>query len=155
MYYFIPVWNSIHLGSAALMITGFICIILPESPHWLLVNRGPEEATEVLKKMARWNGRSEMGDKIKLETPPTMKEGGNIISLLKSREYSFTSFRLFYQWFLVALLNYSFLYSMDKVAGDFLVNFMIMSVVSVSDPIIFAIIIFTSINFIGTIVGTT
>ena len=57
MYYYFRHWIYIHfIGISGIIITFYFLLKIPESPKYLFVNNRFDEATDLLMKIAKYNG---------------------------------------------------------------------------------------------------
>ncbi|XP_071954784.1 organic cation transporter protein-like [Antedon mediterranea] len=114
--YLIRSWRNLQLvSSVPILLTFIIFPFVPESPRWLITQKRYKEATDILKKMAKGNGRelpSEFSDPDELEkTMMKSEEEGDmkrhtIVDLFRTPNLRKKSLNLFYNWMVNSLVYY-------------------------------------------------
>uniref|UniRef100_A0A2R5L514 Putative organic cation/carnitine transporter n=1 Tax=Ornithodoros turicata TaxID=34597 RepID=A0A2R5L514_9ACAR len=107
--------------------------LLPESLSWCLANNRHSEAMRIMKKVARWNGRSLPEDFVIQPSSPSSekREQSSICDLFRTPRMSFRSVNLSFNWLVNSLVYYGLSLSAGSLAGDTYVNFAAMSLVEI------------------------
>lgn len=133
--YWFTSWRALNYTSCVLLLSCFLVLVIPESPQWLLTNESPEAAADVLYKMAKMNGVEMAQGSIQLQRAQkdedSNQESGNVLMILRNKEFLIITLKFFYQWFVVSLLFYGFYYSLEGISGSVVVNFAIMGALEV------------------------
>ncbi|CAL1273866.1 unnamed protein product [Larinioides sclopetarius] len=125
-------WIQIAL-TAPCVILLFTWWILPESPRWLMSKGRVEEATKVLNKAAKTNGKklADIDTKLKkmmvkaTEVHESGEAGGNYWDLLSTPGLWQMTLNIYFLWFVNSIVYYGLSYNTNELAGDAFVNFAI------------------------------
>merc|ERR1719184_489952 len=130
--YFLPHWRHLQLlFSVPLIVLVGAFWYLPESPRWLLANGRAEEAENIVREIARVNGR-ELPASFRL-TPPALDKAagpqrGPIMGFLKL--FLLPNMRkktviCYYMWFSTALIYYGLTLNSNSLGTDLFTTFSI------------------------------
>ncbi len=128
-------WVHLHLA------VGIVCLLaipawwfLPESYRWLAENKRKDEAMEVLRSIARGNGKtlSASDEEAMMRTLTRIEEasvhhGHTSISFLRMfrRDYVVTSLILICTWATVNVGSYTLTLNSTRLSGDLFLNFIL------------------------------
>jgi len=131
--YYIRDWRTLqmvaYLPLLALVVLWFL---VPESPRWLIASDRPEEATEIIKRAAKINGKSVPDHLLAPSDGVGQKDGKEsqqrkvtVVDLFRPTLIMKRSFNMFYQWFSVTLCYYGLSFASTSLAGDAYSNYML------------------------------
>lgn len=128
--YLIRTWRLLlAITSVPGLLGVFLICAIPESPKWLLSVGRVQEAEEIVRKIAKANGKSLPQD-WKLEQPhQEHKETGGMVEHLKAmvthKQLLCKTLILYYNWFVSSFCYYGLTLNSGNLGGDVLVNFTI------------------------------
>lgn len=107
--------------------------LLPESLSWCLSHNRHGEATKIIGKVARWNGKAVPDDLIveAWGTASPKPGSASILDLFKTRRMSFRTVNLSFNWLVNSLVYYGLSLSAGSLAGNTYANFAAMSLVEI------------------------
>ncbi|XP_078485838.1 organic cation transporter protein [Ciona intestinalis] len=144
-------WRRLQLAiSAPIAVSLIVWWVLPESPHWLILNDQRKEANEIIGRMKQVNNlttgcqREQDGEATECEELKTFssKTLDNDVIVTSSKVYGFldlvrtsnlrrVSIIQFYQWFAVSCVYYGLTLNAAELGGDAFLNFFLIALMEV------------------------
>ncbi len=143
--YLVPYWKYYHITVGCLCLISLpLCWILPESFRWLAENDRQEEAFNILKDMAKTNGKTlteEDSDLILKTLEQVGKKSGDKgkkLSFLQmfNRHYFLISIVLCLTWAVIVVSNFTMNLNATKLSGDVFLNYGMVHVIEIPIQII-------------------
>ncbi|XP_037076674.1 organic cation transporter-like protein, partial [Pollicipes pollicipes] len=134
---FVKDWRSLQLiYSAPIVLFCSYWFFLPESPRWLMAVGRNDKAEEVLRNVAKWNGKPFPEELItkerssgSLQEPQAINE--SFISVIKSPVLLKRAFILAFQWLVVAMVYYGISMVSTDLGGDVYTNFILTMLIEI------------------------
>lgn len=127
--YFTRDWFWIVIGVAVPFVLVFILYcFLPESPRWLYSTGKREEASKILEKAAKYNGK-DISSKLFDDIDLGKKEAGKIWLLFSDRRLGVRTVIIFYNWMVASMVFYGLSLNTGILYGDYYINFLIIVLV--------------------------
>ncbi|XP_066936713.1 solute carrier family 22 member 15-like [Clytia hemisphaerica] len=124
----VPTWKMLMVYSTAPYFVLLIFIFfLPESLRWLYVNNQVQEATKLINKIARINGKPK--PKIYLTPPKPLHDKVSPLLLFSSAEMCLKSLNIGFAWLVNGLVYYGVSLSAKDFTGNFHRDFILSSLV--------------------------
>ncbi|XP_074650284.1 organic cation transporter protein-like [Tubulanus polymorphus] len=132
MAYFIRNWRHLQLAVALMPVITIIDIwLIPESVPWLLSKGKVEQAEEIVKKAAAFNGTTLPEHPFKVEAEVKEEKQLGRMTLFRVPILRRITFILFALWFVNNLVYYGLSLSAAELAGDRFLNFFLMALVEI------------------------
>ncbi|XP_037082305.1 organic cation transporter protein-like [Pollicipes pollicipes] len=134
---FVKDWKSLQLiYSAPIVLFCPYWFFLPESPRWLMAVGRKDKAEEVLRNVAKWNGKPFPEELITKErSSESLQEAQAInesfISVIKSPVLLKRAFILAFQWLVVAMVYYGISMVSTDLGGDVYTNFILTMLIEI------------------------
>lgn len=122
--YLVPDFTNLQIIMGVVPIPLLIldCVLLDESPRWLVSQNRGEEATDILYKIARWN-KTILPSDLALET---QKAEGNdkptILDLFKTPNIRKTTLAMWLSWFSATIGYYGLTFASENLSGNIFIN---------------------------------
>ena len=136
--YFVRNWKLLFIICSA----PYICIFaffpfMPESVRWLHSQGNNEKAMTLLKKAARFNGRSiPEGIELAKADKDSKKKKQSIFTLFRTKESTFKVLTLCFGWIAGNMLYYGLNLASGGLGGDLYLNFFLVSVIEMPATVI-------------------
>ncbi|XP_074646513.1 organic cation transporter protein-like isoform X2 [Tubulanus polymorphus] len=132
MAYFIRNWRHLQLAVAIMPVITIIDIwLIPESVPWLLSKGKVEQAEEIVKKAAAFNGTTLPQHPFEVQTEAKEEKELGRMTLFREPILRRITFILFALWFVNNLVYYGLSLSAAELAGDRFLNFFLMALVEI------------------------
>lgn len=130
MAYLFRDWQKVELSMAlpCAVYIFYICFI-PESPRWLLSNGRKNEARDILRKLAKRNGKELTEMTLNLLESEDKSSSGKIWQLLSTKTLAVRTAVICFNWIVVGMAYYGALLNVGNLGGDYFLNFFLLNVV--------------------------
>ncbi|GFR76346.1 solute carrier family 22 member 15-like [Elysia marginata] len=138
-------WRHLHILSAVVSGLVFLPVFwVPESFRWLAVHGRDKDATAVVTKIARMNGRPKPSLEIlvnmaECERRRVAVEGSgqySYLDLFRDSHVRKATLIMSFVWFSSAIVYYGISFNVQALSGDYYINFLILSVIELPSPLI-------------------
>eukprot|EP00794_Sanderia_malayensis_P010680 gene10680-11814_t len=129
--YFVRTWKLLIIICTAPYFLVFIFVkFIPESIRWLCLNGRTEDAMEIIKRIAKVNGRSAPDAKLaEIEKDNNEKSSGNILNLFRPMKMAVSSFIQGYAWVVNGLVYYGVSFAAADLSGNMYRDYILLSLV--------------------------
>ena len=129
--YYIRDWKILFLVCSTPYLLGLLSFwFIPESPRWLRAKGRMDEAQEVFKRIARWNGKK-LDNKSELSRPDRTNQQRTSLLLLFKKDMIVSTLAQCILWFVNGFAYYALSLTAGELGGSIYLNFVFLSIAEI------------------------